>query len=74
MRCPELTNYYDGTGMRTDKRAALIFKHFARHKMREPERIAKENDEEYEEDSRTGLDFSVGCCTIRREPRRAELI
>ena len=46
----ELTNYYNGTGLLTDKRAALIFNHFAEHKMRELERIAKEIDEEYDEE------------------------
>jgi hypothetical protein len=51
----ELTNYYNGAGLLTDKRAALIFNHFAQHKMRELERIAKEIDEEYEEEIPAGV-------------------
>ena len=45
----ELTNYYNGTGMLTDKQAAEIFRYFAERKMDELKRIAEEIDAEYEE-------------------------
>lgn len=46
----ELGHYFKGGGLLTDPRAALIFAHFAHHKMKELLRIAEEIDAEYEGD------------------------
>lgn len=46
----ELMNYYNGTGMLTDKRAAEIFRYFAERKMDELKRIAEAIDAEYDEE------------------------
>jgi hypothetical protein len=46
----ELCSYFKGGGLLTDARAASIFAHFAKHKMKELLSIAEEIDAEYEGD------------------------